>query len=454
MTPENEAVVWLPNAVLLAALLHYQGQRGWLLAALTFTSDFIGNLHTFAWDEDMLMCLTNLTEVTLTYLMMRQLKVSPSLDLIQDFGKFIIIGPMLGAMLGGFLGAAIIKSFDSTAPNYLTLMRLWWFGDGLGLLIYTPLLLVFTQKSNEIIKLRWHDLAVGLISVALAVVIFFPHGNEINGILVTSPTLLLPSMLYLAARFDTRWTALAVALVSLTTAKVLVFGHHLFGNQSLHLEVLRAQEFILILCIVGMGASILLSQIRKNERELEHIVEERTAQLRLANEELLLQATTDALTGLCNRRAFFAIAEQTYQLSLRTKQKFTIIMMDVDHFKLINDRFGHPASDKVLTHIGQCLSTSVRSSDTAARYGGEEFVVLAPETGAEDGMLLAERIHATLRAAGQVNIGSQHIPVTASFGLAELGENETLEQLLSRADEALYQAKNTGRDRIVQANSR
>ncbi len=130
-------VVWLPNAVLLAALLYFRGQRAWLMAALTFGSDLIANLPVFPPLQATLLGRVNLAEVVFTYLLMRRLGASPGLEQVQDLSKFVVAGPLLGALFSRLLAGGVLKPAKRRRA-YPTLVLLWWFGDALGLLIYTP----------------------------------------------------------------------------------------------------------------------------------------------------------------------------------------------------------------------------------------------------------------------------------------------------------------------------
>lgn len=206
------------------------------------------------------------------------------------------------------------------------------------------------------------------------------------------------------------------------------------------------QSFILMADAVKQK----IEQIHEINAHLEQKIEESTAQLRAANVEMLRLANTDALTGLYNRRAFFEIAALVYAQARRSQCPLCFIMLDIDYFKSINDRYGHPIGDEVLRQVAHCLAITARASDTPARYGGEEFAILASDTALEDGLVLAERIRSALREI-KVDVNEHTITPTASLGVACLSGDETLEQLCIRADAALYLAKETGRDRSVAA---
>ncbi|MBK3869463.1 diguanylate cyclase [Pseudomonas stutzeri] len=166
--------------------------------------------------------------------------------------------------------------------------------------------------------------------------------------------------------------------------------------------------------------------------------------LRRLNEQLQIKSQTDPLTGLANRAALdgrFAIA---LDQALRYHRPLSIVMLDVDHFKRINDEFGHQLGDRVLVQFAELLVGCLRGADVVGRWGGEEFLVLCPETSGQQALVFAERLCEQARefpfATGQRQ--------TLSAGVAELNATDTLDSLLRRADAALYRAKHEGRDRV------
>src|SRR5690554_3989735 len=171
-------------------------------------------------------------------------------------------------------------------------------------------------------------------------------------------------------------------------------------------------------------------------------------ELRAAHEKARSAALEDELTGLHNRRAFFEFGAQLLNQAVRHHTPLTLIMMDLDHFKAINDTHGHDAGDEVLRQVSALLQARIRDCDIVARMGGEEFAVLLPETGLEMAQTLAERLLGLLQEL-TVHHGGQSISPSASFGISLLGSRDRrLEDLLSRADRALYQSKHQGRGRV------
>ncbi len=182
--------------------------------------------------------------------------------------------------------------------------------------------------------------------------------------------------------------------------------------------------------------------------ELEERVAERTAELNEAKEAAETLARTDALTGMPNRRCFFEQAERNLSLSRRYHHPLSVLTLDVDHFKRINDRHGHAIGDMALQAIAEALPVALRETDVAGRIGGEEFAVLLPETGEQQAQEIAERLRQSIANIG-ISTGGEAVPLTASFGLAVLEEEEHFSELLARADQALYQAKEQGRNQVV-----
>jgi two-component system, cell cycle response regulator len=184
---------------------------------------------------------------------------------------------------------------------------------------------------------------------------------------------------------------------------------------------------------------------------LKTIARELGGALRMATliEESRWLATTDALTGILNRRAFMEWAGRELRQALRYEHPFSVILLDVDRFKRINDERGHASGDLVLAGVARIISEAVRSCDVVARWGGEEFVLALPCTALEGASEVAERTRQRIETAVLFDVNNEQVPVTASLGVAQLLAQETVEQLLDRADRAMYGAKNAGRNRVL-----
>jgi diguanylate cyclase (GGDEF)-like protein len=162
-------------------------------------------------------------------------------------------------------------------------------------------------------------------------------------------------------------------------------------------------------------------------------------------------STTDPLPGLSNRRHFDTLAQLEVRRARRPRRPLSAVMLDVDHFKEVNDRCGHAAGDRVLVALAELCVSMSRRTDLKARLGGDEFCLLLPETGPSAAHQLTERIRAELQVLPFEEAG-QSFQVTASMGVAGYSADESLEGLLARADRALYVAKESGRNRVVLAD--
>jgi diguanylate cyclase (GGDEF)-like protein len=168
--------------------------------------------------------------------------------------------------------------------------------------------------------------------------------------------------------------------------------------------------------------------------------------------ELREQAGTDPLTSLANRRAFEARADNEWLRARRTGNPLALMMLDVDRFKLYNDRYGHPAGDGALASVAHAVGAHARRpADCAARYGGEEFVLMLPDTDASHAMEVAERVRAAIEALAVPHEGSPIGVLTVSVGVASTTEGGvgSWRDLVESADAALYAAKGAGRNRVM-----
>lgn len=176
-------------------------------------------------------------------------------------------------------------------------------------------------------------------------------------------------------------------------------------------------------------------------------------QLGIANEKLRRMATTDELTGLLNRREAMTRLEQLWKQNDRYGLEFTVLMLDIDHFKQINDSLGHAAGDAVLQEVSRVFRKATRTTDIVCRVGGEEFLILCPGTSANGGLVCAESLREAVESH-RITVNNQRIPVTVSIGIAERTPDlDSADALLHEADDALYASKHAGRNRVTLAAS-
>ena len=171
--------------------------------------------------------------------------------------------------------------------------------------------------------------------------------------------------------------------------------------------------------------------------------------LERANEQLAKLSMTDRLTGLLNRGTWENLVDAEYERFRRYGQATSLVMFDIDHFKPVNDTYGHLAGDEVIRHTAEVTRNNIRQSDSAGRYGGEEFGIILPETDAESARVICERIREAIENS-TVSTTAGDIRYTVSMGIAQLTETpENYMQWMQKADEALYKAKESGRNKVV-----
>jgi two-component system cell cycle response regulator len=181
------------------------------------------------------------------------------------------------------------------------------------------------------------------------------------------------------------------------------------------------------------------------------VLRRRNDELRALSRRLTALSVTDPLTGIANRRAFDERLAVEVARSTRYRVPLTLVMLDLDHFKQLNDRFGHLAGDEVLRAVAAVLDREKRAGDLVARFGGEEFAAILPHTGAAASLAWAERVRGSIAALAVSTAELSALTVTASFGVAECVPGEGPRRVLDDADAALYRAKRGGRNRVVTA---
>ncbi|WP_068433576.1 GGDEF domain-containing protein [Magnetospirillum sp. XM-1] len=265
---------------------------------------------------------------------------------------------------------------------------------------------------------------------------------------VETRKLLAPDLVGLGYMYEGRWRHIAE---SFAAAGLMPRNYPLKGF--LYQPAAKQDLTLVFQTLAGAGvlllsAALVVMRFKRLNDSLRHEIARRTQ----LEGELRALATTDPLTGLYNRRKFFDVGEQEASLLDRFDDGFSVLMMDIDHFKVVNDRFGHAVGDEVLKRFaGTCLSV-VRDVDTLARLGGEEFALLLPKADIGKATEIAERIRQLVETIAFKGPDGTPFRVTVSIGAASLVHGQdTLDTVLARADGALYAAKRDGRNRVSAA---
>ncbi len=278
--------------------------------------------------------------------------------------------------------------------------------------------------------------------------------------------ILIPAFIYLTfINFNTRWR---IILISLFMAIIFFYIATSLIKSKLTHHFLQIIQFVFVFCALFFSYRVMwtITESTINNYMQAGVVHGLSLLIILllmvivsfaiswsaSNElakDLAIQATIDPLTQTYNRRALEGFAEKSFAQARRVKTNIVIIIMDIDDFKLVNDDYGHQAGDQVLVEFSRRLKDNLREYDTLARYGGEEFLLLLPNTELSIANKIAEKLREVIAAPVFLINKNIHITITASFGLA-VGQGDLLEweQLISQADNALYQAKSEGKNRV------
>ena len=256
---------------------------------------------------------------------------------------------------------------------------------------------------------------------------------------------------------------LSIILVMLVS--IYIFGMALFswltGNRSARFFLLGAASGLIgaVITALTVMSFIPYSYMTYKANDFGMFIDVVLLSLALADRMKITQeekriaekeAKTDMVTGLFNRRAYNEICNMEYQRLVRNHRILSVVMFDIDHFKRINDTYGHDTGDIVLKNVAQIVESVIREYDYAFRIGGDEFLLLLPETNREQASLLAERIRKQIEDQKVVDKNNLILSLTASFGIAQYNQNDaSIETVTRKADEALYQAKKSGRNRVV-----
>ncbi len=276
-----------------------------------------------------------------------------------------------------------------------------------------------------------------------------PDGKAALQVVVSTPS----SVIYAEAARTLRQTVIGIGLVTLLLFVLAWFGAEVFVTRRFHIllgmtERVRAGDFS---ARTGFSAGREeLNRLGLAFDEMARELQRRDALLQDALERLRSQAVTDELTGLFNRRYLWSALEAELVRARRKRMPMAVMLFDIDHFKILNDRWGHEAGDLVLQGIAQVARRVVRGTDIVARHGGEEFVVVMPEAGEEVAMLRARELRVRIAELSISYQGQSLGKITVSIGVAVSADaSHSGDTLVREADTAMYEAKTRGRDQVV-----
>jgi diguanylate cyclase (GGDEF)-like protein len=467
--------VWPSTGVALAAFLFC----GWRIWPAIFAASvavvliyFTSLVQPFSVIESLLILLATAGGNTLSamlalYFCGRVTSLQQSFGDLQWLLKRFLPATAICGGIASMFGIGIYWLLDIPwVEHYVTGIANWSVSNMVGALIVTPLLLSFWLQPGwrrMLDKVRWKYTA--LVSLLLLAFFLFGPGQIWLPPGFLQPALLLMPLLFVALTANQSFIFIFQGLAFLLVWVGTTIGYGPFITAHSAETATAMQLFCGFLATVILIIQALLCEQRKlrklwtsdllsSNRRLEQRVQERTQQLSLANRQLEQLSVTDGLTQLANRRRFDEYLQAEWQRASRLQQPLGLMMLDVDWFKSYNDSYGHLQGDEALRQVGQLLKLGARrTTDLAARYGGEEFAMVVPQA---DIRYLQQQADMLRLAFSSLNIAHQTSPLgrlTVSIGVAllvpQLDENSIL--LIEKADQALYQAKNKGRNQVVVA---
>jgi len=469
--PGNVTPVWPPSGFALAMMLLI-GPRAW---AGILLGAFVVNTVAFI-DDATSTSITNLIIIGATIgigsalqpltgaaLIKRFSSIHKLLDNVRNFLGFVVIVPVM-CLISSSVGVSALFAGDMVSTqNIGELWLTWWLGDSVGVLLVTPFIIVWRKLPD----ISWHaSSAVRLITAFSCLILVnlmsFSSRFDALNISYSLEFLAWPFLLWLALLHSWHAVTSGIFLLSVIAITYTVKGHGPFFVEEPNLSLLLLQLFLSITAGTVMVVTALAHEHRRSlsklrtalgsldslNLNLEKKISDRTHQLEKAKTAAENLARTDFLTGLNNRMAFMEHANIINAQSQRYKHAYSIAMIDIDHFKSINDTWGHETGDKALAIVANAISKLSRNVDVKGRIGGEEFAVFLPMTSIKAATDLAERLREGI-AEQAIETADATFNLTVSIGVAGSHDgSDPFETILAQADEAMYGAKNTGRNKV------
>ena len=323
----------------------------------------------------------------------------------------------------------------------------------LGTLVLFALLLfskefLKLEKTYPVMKKVFNNLSLGALFFALLLSQNIPYATVASNIYFS---LTLIFIVYVAVRvmkngfYGAKYYLIALMVFLPTMAMMAMNFNAMLANNDFTRYTFLAGAFVEIFLF-----TILLTNRYMNINRTNNLLTIKTVELENMRKQLTIEATTDILSGLYNRRYFYDISKKYYFTAIKSNQELSILMIDIDKFKNINDTYGHSVGDKIIEASGKILTKVTSNSDVVARYGGEEFIVLLTDTGVNGAVALAERIRVETENNHIKLDTGELIHITVSIGVTKLDnmKDKDIEETIKRCDKALYRSKDQGRNMV------
>ncbi|MFC3149522.1 diguanylate cyclase [Litoribrevibacter euphylliae] len=466
--PGHLTAVWLPSGIAFLAIL--------LLGPVAALPIFLGSLTIklpYLYDDDkaflslLVLTLVAIIETVQPWLAhklwnkhFQQRGISSGADVLTFFSRIAFASCAVTVwfivvlfMVTGYLSQEMIQQELIQQEQVLQEMSLFqlWFENTVVITMAHTLgifLVVALYQSYWLVKQDpWSakEYKIGLTAITTLLVVCAISFS------VTDLTLylLLPIFLILIIHTGYAGSSVALTLVSIWAIVATANGQGPFVSDDTYISMIHIMMFVLCLGLTMQFSALTLDNLNANKREMVNTIEKRTEELEKKNRQLLELASTDHLTGLCNRRSFEKIANKELERAQRYQTPLSILALDLDYFKQINDTHGHPFGDEVLKAFTNVCLDCLRKTDLMARLGGEEFAVLLPETTEYLATNVGEKLRIAISEINLTTETGEVVTVTCSIGVTTATmQDDNIAMMLHRADEALYDAKKFGRNKV------
>ncbi|MFZ6873336.1 diguanylate cyclase [Undibacterium sp. Di27W] len=429
LKPSNITLLWLASGIGMVMCMRHGLLALPLIMFVSFCANYPGMADTHLANPVLYTLISATADGLAGMVAMLMMRLSlpeglrKSTDLLHFGIKVCLIPTMLSSLIlslnlavGGYI------QWDE-AGNFFRMLVL---ADSLGILLIYPLYQAWTNDR----QLRHIEVQrLVLTSLGVGVLLYLAFRGQPGFIYFILPVLLLLTF-YVSLNLVT--LILAVSMVAI----IAITGQQLGPFQSRNL----VEANFMLVCFVCTTTFTILAVALHNYQLL---------RIEAARQEWQQAAEVDALTGLINRAAFLPMLAEEHQRAARMGRPYALALLDIDHFKTVNDIYGHQAGDEVLTHFASLMQANIRGIDKAARLGGDEFAILFPESDAREASAAMERLRLRLEQH-PIQTSLAQVFVTSSIGITEYQGGEiTPDMVRTRADQLLYSAKHAGRNRVM-----
>jgi len=447
------AIAWLPNSVLLAFFLIKNIKEWKYYIPFFIISEIIVDYPVFTVLQALQFSFINIFETAVSALLIKKMTRTTNLSFSNT--KYIIVFFLVALnimpSISAILGATVYTTQIIENSTFFEFWRIWYFGNSVGILLLTPII-VITYEKFDLLKeyfLNIKNIITIIFAVSLAIVLF-SYNNQMTT-LPTTPLIFILILLWIVYKQGILASLILALIFSIITMYFTINSIGPFVIFSQRETTIFLQEFVVILTIIPLFIGALLFEVKESNKKLKKLnnileekVKEKTKILLESNEKLTLLASKDALTNIYNRRMLNEYILQETKKSKRHKIDLSLILLDIDHFKDINDKYGHKIGDEVLIEISSLLSRNIRQSDIFGRWGGEEFIILLPQTNIKNAYEVAESLRKKIEKHYFDKVGK----TTISLGVSMYDPKDDILDFIENADSAMYKAKYNGRNKV------